>query len=127
MHRLITQGRGSRNSHGLSRKCVHHQSHDSEIHSICSIDKLKLDVRVIVCNVHVIIYWHRTWDSRQSLLWQLVIFSINKNTRDCLRNIPKRYLYNLLHTWSELLVPLVNMIKEGWVNTCALLILLIFY
>ncbi len=31
------------------------------------------------------------------------------------------------HTWSELLVPLVNMIKEGCENKCALLILLIFY
>ncbi len=29
--------------------------------------------------------------------------------------------------WSELLVPLVNMIKEGWENKCALLIRLIFY
>ncbi len=32
-----------------------------------------------------------------------------------------------IHTWSELLVPLVNMIKEGCENKCALLILLIFY
>ncbi len=32
-----------------------------------------------------------------------------------------------VHTWSELLVPLVNMIKEGCENICALLILLIFY
>ncbi len=32
-----------------------------------------------------------------------------------------------VHTWSELLVPLVNMIKEGCENKCALLILLIFY
>ncbi len=29
--------------------------------------------------------------------------------------------------WSELLVPLVNMIKEGWENKCVLLIRLIFY
>ncbi len=32
-----------------------------------------------------------------------------------------------IHTWSKLLVPLVNMIKEGSVNKPALLILLIFY
>ncbi len=32
-----------------------------------------------------------------------------------------------IHTWSELLVPLVNMIKEGCENKCALLILLNFY
>ncbi len=32
-----------------------------------------------------------------------------------------------IYTWSELLVPLVNMIKEGCGNKSALLILLIFY
>ncbi len=32
-----------------------------------------------------------------------------------------------LHTWSGLLVPLVNMIKEGCGNKSALLILFIFY
>ncbi len=32
-----------------------------------------------------------------------------------------------IHTWSEFLVPLVNMIKEGCENKCTLLILLIFY
>ncbi len=32
-----------------------------------------------------------------------------------------------IHTWSELLVPLVNMIKEGCENKCALLILLLFF
>ncbi len=32
-----------------------------------------------------------------------------------------------IHTWSELLAPLVNMIKEGCENLSALLILLIFY
>ncbi len=32
-----------------------------------------------------------------------------------------------LHTWSELLVPLVNMIKRGPGNAYALLILLIYY
>ncbi len=32
-----------------------------------------------------------------------------------------------IHTWSELLVPLVNMIKEGSENKPALLIHLIFY
>ncbi len=32
-----------------------------------------------------------------------------------------------LHTWSELLAPLVNMTKEGCENKSALLILLIFY
>ncbi len=31
------------------------------------------------------------------------------------------------HTWSELLVPLVNMIKEGCEYKSALLILFIFY
>ncbi len=37
------------------------------------------------------------------------------------------YTHIYIHTWSELLVPLVNMIKEGCENKCALLILLIFY
>ncbi len=38
------------------------------------------------------------------------------------------YIYTVfIHTWSELLIPLVNMIKEGCENKCALLILLIFY
>ncbi len=32
-----------------------------------------------------------------------------------------------IQTWSELLAPLVNMIKEGSENKPALLILLIFY
>ncbi len=32
-----------------------------------------------------------------------------------------------LHMWSELLVPLLNMIKEGCENKPALLILLIFF
>ncbi len=32
-----------------------------------------------------------------------------------------------IHTWSELLVPFVNMIKEGCGNKSALLILLIYY
>ncbi len=32
-----------------------------------------------------------------------------------------------LHTWSELLVPLVNMIIEGYEYKCALLIILIFF
>ncbi len=31
------------------------------------------------------------------------------------------------HTWSELLAPLVNMIKEGCENKPALLIILVFY
>ncbi len=34
---------------------------------------------------------------------------------------------NQIHTWSELLVPLVNMIKECCENKPALLILLIFF
>ncbi len=32
-----------------------------------------------------------------------------------------------IYMWSELLAPLVNMIKEGYGNESALLILLIFY
>ncbi len=40
----------------------------------------------------------------------------------------KRVLTNVnIQTWSELLAPLVNMIKEGCENLSALLILLIFY
>ncbi len=37
------------------------------------------------------------------------------------------YIYIYVQTWSELLAPLVNMIKEGCENESALLILLIFY
>ncbi len=40
------------------------------------------------------------------------------------------YIYYIdirLHTWSEFLVPLVNMIKEGCGNKSALLIILIYY
>ncbi len=35
--------------------------------------------------------------------------------------------HNVIQTWSELLAPLVNMIKEGCENESASLILLIFY
>ncbi len=41
--------------------------------------------------------------------------------------ILQSYFILNIHTWSELLVPLVNMIKEGSRNKTALLILLIFY
>ncbi len=37
------------------------------------------------------------------------------------------YVYGSLYTWSELLVLLVTMIKEGCENKSALLILLIYY
>ncbi len=37
------------------------------------------------------------------------------------------YIYIYTQSWSELLEPLVNMIKEGSENKPALLILLIFY
>ncbi len=37
------------------------------------------------------------------------------------------FLYIHIQSWSELLAPLVNMIKEGSENKPALLILLIFY
>ncbi len=37
------------------------------------------------------------------------------------------YIYIYVQSWSELLAPLVNMIKEGCENESALLILLIFY
>ncbi len=38
------------------------------------------------------------------------------------------FIYSIyIYTWSELLVPLLNMIEEGRENKCALLILLIFY
>ncbi len=37
------------------------------------------------------------------------------------------YVCMYVHMWSELLLPLVNMIKEGCENKYALLILLIFY
>ncbi len=37
------------------------------------------------------------------------------------------YIYIYIHTWSELMVPMVNMIKEGCENKSALLILLNFY
>ncbi len=36
------------------------------------------------------------------------------------------YIYIYIQSWSELLAPLVNMIKEGSENKPALLILLIF-
>ncbi len=41
----------------------------------------------------------------------------------------KTLLFDHLYkqTWSELLAPLVNMIKEGFENSSALLIFLIFY
>ncbi len=45
----------------------------------------------------------------------------------CLLCIYKDTHIQYIHTCSELLVPLVNMIKECCENKCALLILLIFY
>ncbi len=36
------------------------------------------------------------------------------------------YIYMYIQTWLELLAPLVNMIKRGYENQSALLILLIF-
>ncbi len=39
----------------------------------------------------------------------------------------KSFCVHKIHTWSELLAPLVNMIKEGCGNKSALLILLSYY
>ncbi len=39
----------------------------------------------------------------------------------------KNIFFGYLQSWSELLAPLANMIKEGCENESALLILLIFY
>ncbi len=66
---------------------------------------------------HLLSVFVHKFDVRNDLkVWKCMIPSVS---------CPVFPLY--LYTWSELFVPLVNMIKEGCENKCALLFLLTFY